>query len=208
MESLYDKKPFVDRYDFPNGHIQLWELDHQEGSAPKSWCLQIVVLEKTSESPLDSKEIESVNLKGNQHWILIWRTDAEVEAPAFWSSDETHWKSPWCYERLKAEREDSIREWDGWMASNTMDMNLGKLWEMVRDREAWHVDAMGSQRVRHDWVTKQQNRYFQWSCLDVRVGLWRKLSAKKLMLLNCGVGEDSWESLGLQGDPTSPSWRR
>ena len=48
----------------------------------------------------------------------------------------------------------------------------------------------------------------QWSCMDVRVGLWRKLSTKELMLLNCGVGEDSWESLGLQGDPTSPFWRR
>ena len=44
----------------------------------------------------------------------------------------------------------------------------------------------------------------QWSCIDVRVGLWRKLNAEELMLLNCGVGEDSWESLGLQGDPTSP----
>ena len=49
---------------------------------------------------------------------------------------------------------------------------------------------------------------FQWSCMDVSVGLWRKLSAEKLMLLNYGVGEDSWESLGLQGDPTSPSSRR
>ena len=49
---------------------------------------------------------------------------------------------------------------------------------------------------------------FQWSCMDVRVGLWRELSAEESMLLNCGVGEDSWESLGLQGDPTSPSWRR
>ena len=50
--------------------------------------------------------------------------------------------------------------------------------------------------------------FFQWSCMDVRVGLWRRLSAEELMLLNCGVGEDSWESLGLQGDPTSPFWRR
>ena len=49
---------------------------------------------------------------------------------------------------------------------------------------------------------------FLWSCMDVRVGLWRELSAEELMLLNCGVGEDSWESLGLQGDPTSPFWRR
>ena len=50
--------------------------------------------------------------------------------------------------------------------------------------------------------------FFQWSCMDVRVGLWRRLSTEELMLLNCGVGEDSWESLGLQGDPTSPFWRR
>ena len=50
--------------------------------------------------------------------------------------------------------------------------------------------------------------FFQWSCTDVRVGLWRKLSTEELMLLNCGVGEDSWESLGLQGDPISPFWRR
>ena len=49
--------------------------------------------------------------------------------------------------------------------------------------------------------------FFQWSCMDVRVGLWRKLSTKKLMLSNCGIGEDSWGSLGLQGDPTSPSQR-
>ena len=50
--------------------------------------------------------------------------------------------------------------------------------------------------------------FFLWSCIDVRVGLWRRLSAEELMLLNCGGGEDSWESLGLQGDPTSPFWRR
>ena len=47
-----------------------------------------------------------------------------------------------------------------------------------------------------------------WSCMDVRAGLWRRLSTEELMLFNCGVGEDSWESLGLQGDPTSPFWRR
>ena len=53
-----------------------------------------------------------------------------------------------------------------------------------------------------------QMRNYLWSCMDVRVGLWRRLSAEELMLLNCGVGEDSWESLGLQGDPTGPFWRR
>ena len=47
--------------------------------------------------------------------------------------------------------------------------------------------------------------FFLWSCMDVRIGLWRRLSAEELMLLNCGVGEDSWESLGLQGDQTNQS---
>ena len=50
--------------------------------------------------------------------------------------------------------------------------------------------------------------FFLWSCMDVSIGLWRRPSAKALMLLSCGVGEASWESLGLQGDPTSPFWRR
>ena len=61
-----------------------------------------------------------------------------------------------------------------------------------------------------NWVVLKGLRlwFFLWSCMDVRVGLWRRLSAEKLMLLNCGVGEDSQESLGLQGDPTSPFWRR
>ena len=57
-------------------------------------------------------------------------------------------------------------------------------------------------------LVKSRLWFFQWSCMDVRVGLWRSLNTEELMLLNCGVGEDSWESLGLQGDPTSPFWRR
>ena len=61
-------------------------------------------------------------------------------------------------------------------------------------------------KQRHYLANKDLSRlwFFQWPCMDMRVGLWRKLSIKELMLLNCGVREDSWESLGLQGDPTSP----
>ena len=65
----------------------MWELDWEEGWAPKSWCFQTVVLEKTLESPLDSKETKPVNPKGNHLWILIGRTDTEAEAPIFWSPD-------------------------------------------------------------------------------------------------------------------------
>ena len=74
-------------YGFSSSHMRLWELDHKESWAMKNWCLQIVVLEKTPESPLDSKEIKPVNPKGNQPWIFIGRTDAEGEAPRLWSPD-------------------------------------------------------------------------------------------------------------------------
>ena len=65
----------------------MWELDHKEGWAPKNWCFQTVVLEKTLESPLDSKKIKSVNPKGNNFWIFIGKTDTEAEVPIFSSSD-------------------------------------------------------------------------------------------------------------------------
>ena len=61
----------------------MWDLDNKKGWASKNWCLQTVVLEKTLESPLDSKEIKPVNLKGNPPWIFIGRTDAQAVAPIF-----------------------------------------------------------------------------------------------------------------------------
>ena len=78
-------------YGLPSGHIWLWELNYKEGRRPKNWCLGTVVLEKTLESPLDSKEIKPVNLKGDQPWIFTGRTDAEAEAPVFWSCDVNRW---------------------------------------------------------------------------------------------------------------------
>ena len=63
------------------------ELDHTEGWVLKNWCFQIVVLEKTLEGLLDSKEIKPVNPKGNQLWVFIGRTDAEAEAPVLWPPD-------------------------------------------------------------------------------------------------------------------------
>ena len=65
----------------------MWELNHKEGWAPKNWCFQTVMLEKTRESPLDSKEIKAVNPKGYELWIFIRRTDAEAKAPILWPPD-------------------------------------------------------------------------------------------------------------------------
>ena len=93
----------------------MWELDHKESWALKNWCLRIVVLEKILESPLDCK-IKPVNPKGNQPWIFIGRTDAEAEAPILWPPDMKSWligKTPWCWERLKAEGEGDDRGRDG-----------------------------------------------------------------------------------------------
>ena len=82
-----DKGPYYQSYGFSSSHVWMWELDCKEGWVPKNWCLQIVVLEETLESPLDCKEIKPVNLKGNQSWIVIRRTDAEAEASILWSPD-------------------------------------------------------------------------------------------------------------------------
>ena len=72
-------------------YVQMWELDHKEGWAPKYWCFWIVMLEKTPESPLDNKKIKPVNPKGNQSWIFTGRTDAEAETPIFRPPNAESW---------------------------------------------------------------------------------------------------------------------
>ena len=81
-----DKGPYGQSYGFSSSHVWMRELDHKEGWVPKNWCFRTVVLEKSLEISLDSK-IKPVNLKGNQPWIFILRTDAEVEAPIIWQLD-------------------------------------------------------------------------------------------------------------------------
>ena len=136
----------------------MWTLDNKEGRAPKNWCFQTVVLEKILESPLEGKEIKSVNLKRNLPWILFGRTCAEAEAPIFWPSDANSW--------LLGKDPDNRKEWRQkekwwqrmrWLNSITysMNMNLGKLQEMVRNREAWCAAVHG--------VTKSQTRLGNWT---------------------------------------------
>ena len=113
-------------YVFSSSHVRMWELDYKESQELKNWCFSTVVLEKMLESPLDCKEIQPVNLKGNQSWIVI-SVSAETEAfsDESWNfntlatrcEELTHWKRPWWCERLKAEGEGDDRGWDGWMAS-------------------------------------------------------------------------------------------
>ena len=83
--------PSSQSYGFSSSHVWMWELDYRENWAPKNWCFWTVALEKTLESPLNSKEIQPVHPKGDQCWVFIGRTDAEAETLILWPPDAKNW---------------------------------------------------------------------------------------------------------------------
>ena len=130
--TLLTKVHLVQSYGFSSSHVWMWELDYKESWAPKNWCFWTVVLEKTLESPLDSKEIQSVHPKGNQSWIVIGRTDVEAEAPILWPPDAKNWLigkdrdagKDWRWEE-KQMTEYAMVGWHNWLDEHEFEQTLG-----------------------------------------------------------------------------------
>ena len=146
-------------YCFSCSHVWRWELDCEEGWAPKNWCFWTAMLEKTLESPLGCKRSNQSILKKNQCWLFTGRTDAKAETPILWPPHAKIWLIGKDSDAGKdwGQEEKGLTGWDGWMASLTQ-----WTWVWANSRRQWSsgkpgvLQFMALQRIGHDLATEQQ----------------------------------------------------
>ena len=188
-----NESPSSQSYGFSSSHVWRWELDYKENWTPKNWCFWTVVLEKILESPLDCKETQPAHPKGNQSWIFIGRTDAEAETPVLWPPDvrTASFEKTLILGKIEGRRRgwQRMRWLDG--ITDSVNMNLNKLWEWAMDSEAWCASVHGltkSQTWLSNWTELKTPLYGKenWCAMeDWGAGRGRKKNERIWNLLHC-----------------------